>query len=93
MTGFDPNALGDRDGLQADLGYHADERICIVAVGGSGVGADLLRRIADVAPVARRGVDGLRSVVVSGLRIDPGSRPAVDGATVAVELTDTRSRS
>ena len=79
VTGFDPAALGDRRELRAELGYHADERICIVAVGGSGVGADLLRRIADVAPAARRAVGDLRFVVVTGPRIDPDTMPAVDG--------------
>lgn len=79
VTGFDPAALGDRRELRAELGYHADERICIVAVGGSGVGADLLRRTADVAPAARRAVGDLRFVVVTGPRIDPDTMPAVDG--------------
>lgn len=44
VTGFDPNALGDRGALREELGYRADEKVCIVSVGGSGVGADLLRR-------------------------------------------------
>ena len=79
VTGFDPGALGDRDELRAELDYDADERICIVAVGGSGVGADLLRRIADVAPAARRAVGNLRFVVVTGPRIDPRTMPTVDG--------------
>lgn len=79
VTGFDPAELGDRSELRAELGYHADERICIVAVGGSGVGAHFLRRIADVAPAARRAVSDLRFVVVTGPRIDPSTMPAVDG--------------
>ena len=79
VTGFDPKDLGDRDGLRAELGYRADERICIVAVGGSSVGANLLRRIADLAPAARRAVADLRFVVVTGPRIDPHTMPVVDG--------------
>ena len=50
MTGFDPNEFADRAALRAELGYGADEKICIVSVGGSGVGADLLRRVTDAAP-------------------------------------------
>ena len=45
ITGFDPPA--DRHALRAELGYRADERICLVAVGGSGVGGHLLRRVAE----------------------------------------------
>jgi len=53
--------------------------VCIVAVGGSGVGAHLLRRIAEAAPAARRAVDGLRFVIVTGPRIDPSTMPTVKG--------------
>ena len=77
VTGFDPAALGDREELRAELGYQRDERVCIVAVGGSGVGAHLLRRIAEAAPAARRAVDGLRFIVVTGPRIDPATMPTV----------------
>ena len=79
VTGFDPVALGDRDELRAELGYHPDEPVCIVSVGGSGVGTDLLRRVADAAPAAQRAVDGLRMIVVTGPRIDPASLPQVPG--------------
>src|SRR4051794_22097782 len=43
VTGFDPAAFADRAALRAELGYAPDEQLCIVTVGGSGVGADLLR--------------------------------------------------
>jgi predicted glycosyltransferase len=79
VTGFDPAALAERAALREELGFDADEKICIVAVGGSGVGADMLRRVADAAPAARRAVDGLRLVVVTGPRIDPASMPVVEG--------------
>ncbi len=38
VTGFDPAEFADRDALRAELGYRPDERVCIVTVGGSGVG-------------------------------------------------------
>ena len=47
ITGFDPIELADRAALRDELGYGEDERVCIVAVGGSGVGASLLHRVAD----------------------------------------------
>jgi UDP:flavonoid glycosyltransferase YjiC (YdhE family) len=82
ITGFDPVALDDRGALRAELGYHPDEPVCIVTVGGSGVGADLLRRVVASFPEARRLVPGLRMIVVTGPRIDPASIPAGDGLEV-----------
>ena len=32
-------ALADREALRAELGYRHDEKVCVVAVGGSGVGS------------------------------------------------------
>ena len=82
MTGFDPAGLGDRDELRRRLGYRPDERVCVVTVGGSGVGGHLLRRVIAAYPEAKRLVPGLRMVVVAGPRIDPASLPAHDGLEV-----------
>jgi pimeloyl-ACP methyl ester carboxylesterase/predicted glycosyltransferase len=82
VTGFDPAALGDRDELRRRLGYRPDEQVCVVTVGGSGVGGHLLRRVIAAYPEARRLVPGLRMVVVAGPRIDPASLPAHDGLEV-----------
>ena len=78
VTGFDPRQLGDRQAL----GYRDDERVCIVTVGGSGVGGHLLRRVIAAFPEAKQRVPGLRMIVVTGPRIDPGSLPAHDGLEV-----------
>ena len=78
VTGFDPAVLGDRGAL----GYRDDERVCLVTVGGSGVGADLLRRVIAAFPEAKERVPDLRMVVVAGPRIDPRSLPAHDGLEV-----------
>ena len=64
------------------LGYRGDERVCLVTVGGSGVGADLLRRVIAAFPEAKQRVPELRMIVVAGPRIDPGSLPAHDGLEV-----------
>jgi pimeloyl-ACP methyl ester carboxylesterase/predicted glycosyltransferase len=78
ITGFDPGQLGDREAL----GYAADERVCIVTVGGSGVGGHLLRKVIDAFPEAKRRVPDLRMIVVAGPRIDPASLPAHDGLEI-----------
>jgi pimeloyl-ACP methyl ester carboxylesterase/predicted glycosyltransferase len=72
VTGIDPGAVADRARLRAELGWGEDERVCVVTVGGSGVGSDLLRRVSDAFDAARARVPSLRMVVVTGPRIDPG---------------------
>jgi pimeloyl-ACP methyl ester carboxylesterase/predicted glycosyltransferase len=82
VTGFDPAELGDRSRLRAELGYGDDERVCIVTVGGSGVGGDLLRRVIAAFPAAKERVPDLRMIVVAGPRIDPASLPSRPGLEV-----------
>ena len=72
----------DRQALRAELGYGPDEQICVVTVGGSGVGANLLNRVIDALPEARRRIPDLRMVAVCGPRIDPAALPAYDGLDV-----------
>jgi len=82
ITGFDPADFADRELLRAELGYGPDEQVCIVTVGGSGVGAHLLRRVIDAFPQAKARVPALRMVVVAGPRIDPASLPTHPGLEV-----------
>ena len=84
VTGFDPRDLGDR----AALGYGDDERVCIVTVGGSGVGGHLLRRVISAFPDAKERVPDLRMIVVAGPRIDPASLPAHDGLEIRPYVHD-----
>ena len=82
ISGISPGGLADREAIRAELGYRADEKICVVTVGGSGVGTDLLRRVIAAFPAARRLVPGLRMVVVTGPRIDPACLPSHGGLEV-----------
>jgi pimeloyl-ACP methyl ester carboxylesterase/predicted glycosyltransferase len=82
VTGFDPADLGDRSKLRAELDYRDDEKVCIVTVGGSGVGAGLLRRVIAAFPQAKERVPELRMIVVAGPRIDPESLPSHPGLEV-----------
>ena len=88
ITGFDPAEFADRGALRAQLGYRPDERVCIVTVGGSGVGADLLRRLIASFPEAKRLVPELRMIVVAGPRIDPATLPAADGLEIRSYVHD-----
>ncbi len=82
ITGFQPAELGERGKLRAELGYGDDERVCIVTVGGSGVGASLLRRVIAAYPQAKERVPDLHMIVVAGPRIDPESLPSHPGLEV-----------
>jgi pimeloyl-ACP methyl ester carboxylesterase/predicted glycosyltransferase len=83
VTGFDPAPLIERrEEVRRSLGYREDERVVVVAVGGSGVGEALLRRVVAAYPAAARRVDGLRMVAVAGPRIDPASIPTPPGVEV-----------
>jgi predicted glycosyltransferase len=82
VTGFDPAEFADRATLRAELGYGEDEQVCIVTVGGSGVGGDLLRRVIAAFPQAKAMVPALRMIVVAGPRIPPQSLPSHDGLEI-----------
>jgi hypothetical protein len=78
----------DRDALRAELGYGPDERVCLVTVGGSGVGGPLLGHVAASFPLAGKQVPRLRMVAVAGPRIDPRSVVAPDGVEVLGYVSD-----
>ena len=87
ITGFDPISLAERDAVREELGYRRDELVCIVTVGGSGVGGQLLRRViasfragqtarARAADDCRRGPpDRSGDAARNGRARDPGIRP------------------
>jgi pimeloyl-ACP methyl ester carboxylesterase/predicted glycosyltransferase len=75
ISGFDPRELPAREALRQELGYRDGELICIVTVGGSGVGGALLRKVICAYPESKRRVPALRMIVVAGPRIDPASLP------------------
>ncbi|GAA1898000.1 alpha/beta fold hydrolase [Asanoa iriomotensis] len=72
---FPPVDDDERARLRAEFGWTPDERVCVVTVGGSGVGGHLLRKVVDAFPAARRAVPGLRLVVVAGPRVDHRIEP------------------
>jgi predicted glycosyltransferase len=81
VTGVDPAEIADRAALRAEFGWRDDERVCLVAVGGTAVGEKLLRRAVAAHPALAARIPGLRLVVVTGPRLDPASL----GAPAAVE--------
>lgn len=82
VSGFDPSQVADRPALRDELGYEEGEPVCVVTVGGSGVGSGLLQRLIAAHPAAEARLPGLRTLVVTGPRIDPESLPQADGVEV-----------
>jgi pimeloyl-ACP methyl ester carboxylesterase/predicted glycosyltransferase len=82
IIGDHPESFGDRDELRESLGYRPGERVCIVTVGGSGVGTHLMRRILQSYPMVRARLADLRMILVAGPRIDPQSLSAPVGVEV-----------
>jgi pimeloyl-ACP methyl ester carboxylesterase/predicted glycosyltransferase len=87
VTGDRPDPA-NRARLRARLGYGDDEVVCLVSVGGSGVGAPLLRRIIASYDAAAARVPGLSMHVVTGPRLDPTTFPAPAGVQVHGFLPD-----
>ncbi|MGH8722346.1 MAG: glycosyltransferase, partial [Burkholderiales bacterium] len=88
ILGEHPRSFGPRAALRARLGYRPGERVCIVTVGGSAVGAPLIRRILQAVPLVRETLPELRVVVVVGPRIDPASVAAPAGGEVRAFVPD-----
>ena len=79
ITGFEPPADDEMASWRSELGYGEDEKVCVVTVGGSGVGRDLLEKVIAAYPLAKQSMPELRMVVVAGPRIDPAGLPVHDG--------------
>jgi predicted glycosyltransferase len=88
ILGAHPSSFGPRAALRESLGYRPGERVCIVTVGGSGVGAPLIRRILAAVPLARERLPELRVVVVAGPRIDPAGLQVPAGVEVRAFVPD-----
>jgi pimeloyl-ACP methyl ester carboxylesterase/predicted glycosyltransferase len=79
---FDPASVADTQALRQRHGYRPDEKLVIAAVGGTAVGAPLLKRIAEAFPLMKRQVPELRMVLVAGPRMPREAFPALDGLDV-----------
>lgn len=88
VIGEHPNTFGSRAELRENLGYRLDERVCVVTVGGSGVGAHLIWRILQSYPMMRARLPELRMIVVAGPRIDLASFKAPEGVELRAFVPD-----
>jgi len=88
VMGQPPQDFGSRPELRQALGYSADQKVCIVTVGGSGVGTHLIKRVLQAWPGAKAKIPELRMIVVAGPRIDLLSLNAPAGVEVVAFVPD-----
>lgn len=88
IIGAHPDTFGSRDDLRAEFGYDDGRKTCIVAVGGSGVGATLIRRILAAYPSAKALIPELRMIVVTGPRLDPAAFDVPAGVEMRAFVPD-----
>jgi pimeloyl-ACP methyl ester carboxylesterase/predicted glycosyltransferase len=82
ITGFAPPTVDEVAEMRQNLGYREGEKICLVTVGGSGVGKALLEKVIAAYPYAAKEIPDLRMVVVAGPRIMPESLVVPEGVEV-----------
>jgi pimeloyl-ACP methyl ester carboxylesterase len=82
ILGDDVPRPEDKAALRARLGFAPDEKVCVVTVGGSGVGAPLIRRILSALPIVHRQRPELRTIVVAGPRLSPEGLPRTPGVEI-----------
>jgi hypothetical protein len=71
ILGQHPSEFGEWAELRDRFGCREGEKVCIVTVGGSGVGGALIKRILAAYPIAKRVIPALRMIVVTGPRLSP----------------------
>ena len=74
--------LPERGALRAEFGWEAEETVVVVAVGGSGVGSDLIERAIAAHAILEPRVECLRTILIAGPRIDPNSFDRPDSVEV-----------
>jgi predicted glycosyltransferase len=82
VTGFQESEIADREALREEFGFAPEEKVCIVAAGGSAVGGPLLRLAAAAFGQAKRRVPELRMIVIAGPRLARETLPQADGLEV-----------
>jgi UDP:flavonoid glycosyltransferase YjiC (YdhE family) len=73
---------GRRAEIRRRLGVGDDEKLVVASIGGSGIGAELLQRVAEAHPLLSARVPGVRTRIVAGPRLDPSTLRAPEGVEV-----------
>jgi predicted glycosyltransferase len=70
---FHPADYANRESLREELGFSPDDKILLVAVGGTSVGRPLIEKCLEAQAGLKERIPGIRTLVLCGPRIDPQS--------------------
>jgi len=84
---FNPLLLGDKQEIRRKLGY-GKEPLIIVTIGGTAIGAPLLKKSADAFKIMKKTMPDLKMVIVQGPRVPSGYLDPVDGMEVKNMVPD-----
>lgn len=76
---FDPADYSDRQALRKELGFSQEDKILVVAVGGTSLGRPLIEKCLETLPVLSERIPGIRTIVLCGPRIDTNSFRQAEG--------------
>jgi predicted glycosyltransferase len=79
---FDPADYSDKKKVRAALGYDEERPLVVCSVGGTSVGADLLRLCAASYPHIQERLEDVRMMLVCGPRIEPSTIEVPSGVEV-----------
>jgi len=85
---FDPADYSDRQALRKELGFSAEDKVLLVAVGGTSVGRPLIEKCLEAQPTLKKKIPGIRTIVLSGPRIDPASFVPFEGVEFQPFISD-----
>ncbi len=85
---FDPADYSDRQALRKELGFSAEDKVLLVAVGGTSVGRPLIEKCLEAQPTLKKKIPGMRTIVLSGPRIDPASFVPFEGVEFQPFISD-----
>jgi pimeloyl-ACP methyl ester carboxylesterase len=70
VLSFDPAVYSDRQTIRQNLEFSREEKILLVAVGGTSVGRPLIEKCLKAQPALQDRIPGIRTIVMCGPRID-----------------------
>jgi predicted glycosyltransferase len=74
--------------LRRELGFSPEDRVLLVAVGGTSVGSPLIQWCLEAQTLLREKVRNIRTIIMCGPRIDPQSFGSVEGVEFHSFLAD-----
>ena len=76
---FDLADYSDRQALRMELEFSPEDKILLVAVGGTSVARPLIEKCLESQPILKQKIPNIRTIVLCGPRIEPDSFQHLDG--------------